>query len=127
MKLLCSRTYAENRQAESSALQEPEDAAALVLEQDDRADEELATKKLESKTKQQAWNRERTQRLGTDPKDVRATLRAELEPGFLYFHCWKDEHPNATPAGTILYVARDGLYACTAKYFSVRHCVQVVR
>ena len=82
VKVLCSRNYAENRHAESSASHEPEDAAALVLEQDDRADEELAMKKMESKIKQQAWNRERTQWLGTDPKEARAKLRAELEPGF---------------------------------------------
>ena len=36
----------------------------------------------ESEIKQQAWNRARTERLGTDPKEVRKALRAELEPSF---------------------------------------------
>ena len=31
---------------------------------------------------QQSWNRERTQWLGTDPKEARAKLRAGLQPGF---------------------------------------------
>ena len=44
--------------------------------------EAAAMKKKVSKEKQQAWNRERTEKLGSDPNEVRATLRAELEPGF---------------------------------------------
>ena len=82
VKVLCSRDFAENREAESSARQESEDDAALILVQDDRADEELAMKRLDSKFKQQSWNRERTQWLGTDPKEARTKLRAELQQGF---------------------------------------------
>ena len=82
VKVLCSRDFAENREAESSARQESEDDAALILVQDDRADEELAMKRLDSKFKQQSWNRERTQWLGTDPKEAWTKVRAELQQGF---------------------------------------------
>ena len=105
VKKLCSRNFAENREAESSSPQESEDDAALVLVQDYRADEELAMKRLESKFKQQSWNRERTQWLGTDPKEARTKLRAELQPGFLYFYVWQKEYPYVAPTGTVLHVA----------------------
>ena len=82
VKVLCSRNYAENREAAALVPVGPEDDAEFVLVQDDQPDEELATKKLESKFRQQSWNRERTQWLGTDPKEARTKLRSELQPGF---------------------------------------------
>ena len=92
LRILCSRTYAKNRLVEHSAPQDTaEDTAELVLEQDEQACEELAKKKkqLAKFKQQQSWNRERTQWLGTDPKEARAKLRAELEPGFYISTCGK--------------------------------------
>ena len=104
MKALCSRDFAENREAESSARQESEDDAALILVQDDRADEELAMKILDSKFKQQSWNRERTQWLGTDPKEVWTKL-SRTAARVLYFYFWKKEYPYVASTGTVLHVA----------------------
>ena len=81
-RLLCSRNFAEYCEAEFPALRVSEDDAVLSLIQGDQADEALTAKKLESKFKQQSWNRERTQWLGTDPKEARSKFRAELQPGF---------------------------------------------
>ena len=47
---------------------------------DDSLDEALATKEKLAKEKQQVWNRERSELLGSDHKQTRAALRAELEP-----------------------------------------------
>ena len=55
---------------------------SIEVDAEDMELEAAAMKKKLSKETQQAWNRERTEKLGSDPKEVRATLRAELEPGF---------------------------------------------
>ena len=58
------------------------DPAELEIHGGGSEDEATALKKKESKTKQEAWNLLRTERLGTDPREVRAAIRAELGPGF---------------------------------------------
>ena len=85
VKVLCSRDFAESREAESSARQESEDDAALILVQDDRADEELAMKRLDSKFKQQSWNRERTQWLGTGSQRGPDQAQSRTAARVLYF------------------------------------------
>ena len=49
---------------------------------DDSLDEPLAAKGKLAKEQQQVWNRGRSELLGSDHKQTRATIPAELEPGY---------------------------------------------
>ena len=86
-KLLCSRTYAGGPREAAYPFPNQDDPAILELEQD----KEIAIRRKESNIKQQAWNRARTERLGTDSKEVRTALREELEPGFYISSAGKKE------------------------------------
>ena len=50
--------------------------------QDESLDEALAAKEKLSKEKQQVWNRGRSELLGSDHKQTRSDIRANLEPGY---------------------------------------------
>ena len=80
-KLLCSRSFVDT-QRNVNTVPAGELDLSIEVDAEDMELEAAAMKKKLSKEKQQAWNRERTEKLGSDPKEVRATLRAELEPGF---------------------------------------------
>ena len=80
-RLLCSRSFVDMERSISTVPTEEADLS-LEIDVEDTETEAAAMKRKVSKEKQQAWNRERTEKLGLDPKKVRASLRAELKPGF---------------------------------------------
>ena len=52
------------------------------LEQEDDDYEERVVAKAEARRKQQAWNVERTEKLGAEPRGVRRKLRESMDQGF---------------------------------------------
>ena len=80
--LLVSRTFMDVQRDDLPEV--PAGHVDLVpgeLVPDDGLDEMLAVKKM-AKEKQQNWNRDRSELLGSDHKQTRAALRAKLEPGY---------------------------------------------
>ena len=73
-RLLSSWTFIDVTCTFEASPQEEVDTAELEVHCEVAEDEAAALKKKESKTKPQAWNRLRTERLGTDPREVRAAL-----------------------------------------------------
>ena len=55
---------------------------AEELAADDKEHGHQVLAKAESKNKQQAWNKDRTQHLGDNPRKTRQALRVEVEQGF---------------------------------------------
>ena len=53
------------------------------LRREEVEQEASALSKKISMERQQAWNRDRTDTLGENPREVRAALRAALQPGFV--------------------------------------------
>ena len=51
-------------------------------EEDEFLIEREAAKKAEGQRKQQAWNRDRTLKLGSNPREARKNLRESFQPGF---------------------------------------------
>ena len=80
--LLVSRTFSDVQRDDFSEVLvgDVELVPGELLPEDD-LDEALAIKKKVEKEKQQTWNRDRSELLGTDHKQTRGALRAELEPG----------------------------------------------
>ena len=63
---------------------------------EDLAEKRAIAEKL-SKEKQQAWNAERTKRLGENPKAYLAELRASRQPGFYISSSSKKGDPDGAP------------------------------
>ena len=55
---------------------------AEELAADDKEHGHQVLAKADSKNKQQAWNKDRTQDLGDNPRKTRQALRVEVEQGF---------------------------------------------
>ena len=88
-KILCSRTFSDLESVispEPSTVDSELAAGEIVL---DDIDEELATKKMLAKRKQQSGNRERSELLGSDPKQTRAEIRSNLREGYYISHSGK--------------------------------------
>ena len=81
--LLVSRTFLDvprvGYRDSASALV---DVVPVDFVPDESLDEALAAKEKLLKEKQQVWNRGRSELLGSDHKQTRANIRANLEPGY---------------------------------------------
>ena len=79
--LLGSRRYAESVRPPSTELFPVDSQLDEFLEIDEGLAERKAAAEKLAREKQQVWNKERTRKLGENPKAYRADLRASLQPG----------------------------------------------
>ena len=78
--ILSSRQYTETERAQQDDLP----PAGVLLEEELEVDDcfmDLTPEEIINE-KRQAWNKEKTKKLGSDPKKYRAELRTSLQPGF---------------------------------------------
>ena len=81
--LLVSRTFLDVPSVDySDSAAAPVNLVPEEFVSDESLDEALAAKEKLSKEKQQVWNRGRSELLGSDHKQTRAVVRANLEPGY---------------------------------------------
>ena len=88
-KILCSRTFSELERiisVEPSTVDSELAAGEIVL---DDIDEKVAMKKILAKQKQQSGNRERSELLGSDPRQTWAEIRSNLREGYYISHSGK--------------------------------------
>ena len=95
IRLLSSRRYVETERPVQIELA----PVGIQLEETLEVDDDLVKRSPEEiiNEKRQAWNKEKTRKLGDDPKKYRAELRASTR--FLHLHFSQEEDPDGSPIG----------------------------
>ena len=79
------------------------------LEEDEIEKELVAARRADARKRQQAWNTDRSLKLGSEPKEARRLLRESLQPGLPRSHQLKEESQDAPPLGIMLHDTGNGL------------------